>query len=422
VFQSFVDFVTGYRGIRLKCVKHERLRMKFDLIVQNAQLRSRKIVDVGITKGKIEIIGENLGNSADKVIDAQGRLVTESFVDPHLHLDKIMTGSLAEESVLSEYQAGGTSMTAIEVASRVKEHYVESEIISRVRKLLDEAERNGVYHIRAFADVDTKAKLIGINALLKIKQEFKDRIGIQIVAFPQDGIIRDPGTEELLYKAMDMGADLVGGIPWIEYTDDDARNHIDIAFEIAKKHNADIAMLTDDASDPGLRTTEYLAISAIKKGWTGRVTACHARATGLYNEVYHRKFTALLKKAEMGVVTDPHTGPLHVKVKELLAGGVTVALGQDDVDDAYYPYGRCNSLEVAFLASHLLWMMTREDREVIYDMITSNAAKVLGLRMYRLAVGNPANLIVLDAKNLREAFAYHSKPAFIVRGGTVLQK
>jgi cytosine deaminase len=124
----------------------------------------------------------------------------------------------------------------------------------------------------------------------------------------------------------------------------------------------------------------------------------------------------------MGVVTDPHTGPLHVKVKELLAGGVTVALGQDDVDDAYYPYGRCNSLEVAFLASHLLWMMTRENREVIYDMITSNAAKVLGLRMYRIVMGNPANLIVLDAKNLREAFAYHSKPAFIVRGGTVLQK
>ena len=139
-------------------------------------------------------------------------------------------------------------MTAIEVASRVKEHYVESEIISRVRKLLVEAERNGVSHIRAFADVDTKAKLIGINALLKMKQEFKDRIGIQIVAFPQDGIIREQGTEELLYKSMELGADLVGGIPWIEYTDEDARKHIDIAYEIATKYDADISMLTDDAA------------------------------------------------------------------------------------------------------------------------------------------------------------------------------
>ena len=272
-------------------------------------------------------------------------------------------------------------------------------------------------HIRAFADVDTKANLVGLNALLKVKEEVKHRIEIQIVAFPQDGIIRDPGTEELLYKSMERGADLVGGIPWIEYTDADARRHTDIVFEIAKEHNADVAMLTDDASDPELKTTEYFAISAIKEGWIGRVTACHARATALYNEVYHRKFAALLKKAGMGIVTDPHTGPLHVKVKELLNAGVTVALGQDDVNDAYYPYGRCNRLEVAFLASHLLWMMTRRDREVIYDMITCNAATVMGIREYGIAVGYPANLLVLDATDLREAFAYHSEPACVVRDG-----
>lgn len=393
--------------------------MKFDLLIQNARLRSGKIVDIGIANGKIESINEKLVDSADKKVDAQSRIVTEPHVIPHLHLDKVMTGSLAEESVLSEYQAGGSSMTAIEIASRVKEHYVESEIISRVRKLLIEAERNGVSHIRAFADVDIKAKLIGINALLRIKQEFKDRIAIQIVAFPQDGIVREPGTEDLLYKAMDLGADLVGGIPWIEYTDDDARKHIDIAFEIAKKYDADIAMLTDDAGDPELRTTEYLAVSAIKNDWIGRVSACHARATALYNEVYHRKFAALLKKAGVGVVTDPHTGPLHVRVKELLSAGVTVALGQDDVDDAYYPYGRCNMLEVAFLASHLLWMMSREDREIIYDMITISAAKILRLQKYGITVGNPANLVVLDATDLREAFAYHSEPACIVRDGAL---
>ena len=154
---------------------------------------------------------------------------------------------------------------------------------------------------------------------------------------------------------MDLGADLVGGIPWLEYTEEDSRKHIDIAFEIAKKYNADIAMLTDDAGDPGLKTTKYLAVSAIKNGWTeNKVAACHARATALYNEAYHREFAALLKAAGVGVVTDPHTGPLHVRVKELLDAGVTVALSQDDVYDAYYPYGRCNLLEIAFLASHLL--------------------------------------------------------------------
>jgi len=396
--------------------------MKFDLLIQNARLRSGKTVDIGVASSKIESIKENLPDSADNKIDAQNRLVTEPHIIAHLHLDKVMTGSLAEESVLSEYQAGGSSMTAIEVASRVKEHYVESEIISRVRKLLIEAEQYGVSNIRAFADVDTKAKLIGINALLKIKQEFKDRIGIQIVAFPQDGILREQGTEELLHKSMELGADLVGGIPWIEYTNEDAKRHIDIAFEIATKYDADISMLTDDAADPELRTTEYLATSAIKKGWIGRTAACHARATALYNEVYHRKFVTLLKEAGMGVVTNPHTGPLHVKVKELLNAGVPVALAQDDVNDAYYPYGRCNMLEVAFLASHLLWMMSRQDREIIYDMITSNAAKVLGIQDQSIAIGGPANLLVLQATNLREAFAYHSEPTFIVRNGTVVQK
>lgn len=397
--------------------------MKFDLIMKNARLRSGNITDIALAKGKIATIAQNLGGSADSVIDAERNLATEPFVIAHLHLDKVMTGSLAGEAALSEYQGGGTmvsSMTAIELASRVKEHYVESEIVHRVRGLLNEAERYGVSHIRAFCDVDPKAELKGVRALLQIRGEFKGRIDVQVVAFPQDGILREPGTEELLYKSMDLGAEVVGGIPWIEYTHEDARKHVDIAFEIAKKYNADISMLTDDAGDPELRTTEYLATSAIKNKWVGRVSACHVRASALYNEVYHRKFTAILKAAGVGIITDPHTGPLHVKVKELLAGGVNVALSQDDVDDAYYPYGRCNLLEVAFLASHLLWMMSYHDRETIYDMITRNAARILRIDGYGLRVGNPAHLIELSAQDLKQAYAYHTEPRRIIRDGRLI--
>jgi cytosine deaminase len=348
-------------------------------------------------------------------------LVTEAFVIPHLHLDKVMTGSLAEEAALAEYQSStmAGAMTAVETASKVKQHYVEAEILERVRIVLADAERYGVSHVRAFADVDTKAELVGIRALLKAKEEFRESIAIEIVAFPQDGIIREPGAEELLHKAMDLGADVVGGIPWIEYTDDNSKKHIDVAFEIAKKYDADIAMLTDDAGDPGLRTTEYLATSAIRNGWTGRVTACHARATALYTEVCHRKLIALLKKADVGVITDPQTGPLHVRVRELLNGGVNVALGQDDVDDAYYPYGRCNMLEVAFLAAHLLWMMSKQDQEILYDMITVNAAKTMRIHDYGMAPGRQANLVVLDAKNLRDALAYHSAPLYVIKNGVM---
>jgi cytosine/creatinine deaminase len=396
--------------------------MNYDLIVRNARLRSGKVCDICISNGRIEAMIERTDNSATQIIDVQKRLVTEPFVIAHLHLDKVMTGALADDSTLDTYHGSSMTgaMTAIELASKVKEHYVESEIISRVRKVLGEAERNGVSHVRAFADVDPKANLIGVDALHKIKQEFKDRVEIDIVAFPQDGIIREPGTEELLYKAMEHGSDVVGGIPWIEYTEEEMKRHVDIVFDIAVKHDADISMLTDDAGDPDLRTTEYLASSALKNNWIGRVSACHARASALYNGVHHSKFAALLRKAEVGIVTNPHTGPLHVRVKELMNAGVTVALSQDDVWDAYYPYGRCNMLEVAFLASHLLWMMSPQDREVIYDMITTNAAKILRVKNYGLNVGKPANLVVLNAQDLREAFSYHQEPFHVVRNGTIV--
>ena len=395
--------------------------MTHDLVVRKARLRTGRVCDIAVSSGRIEEISEKIRGASSREIDAHGNLVTETFVIAHLHLDKVMTGSLAEEAALRQYQESsmGGAMSAIEMASKVKEHYRESEILDRVRKVLTDAEFYGVSHIRAFADVDTKAKLTGVSALLKSREEFKDRIDIQVVAFPQDGIIREPGTEELLYKSMEAGADVVGGIPWIEYTDEDSKRHIDIAFEIAKKFNADIAMLTDDAGDPELRTTEYLASSAIRNGWIGRVAACHARATALYNEVYHRKLCALLKKGEVGVVSDPHTGPLHVRVKDLLNAGVTVALGQDDVYDAYYMYGRCNMLEVAFLGSHLLWMMTPQDRELLFDMITVNPAKIMRIQKYGLQTGNPANLVVLNSADLREALVYHSEPLYVIRNGRV---
>lgn len=395
--------------------------MSHDLVIRNARLRTRRVCDIAISGGRLEEISEKISARSSKEIDAHGNLVTETFVIAHLHLDKVMTGSLAEEAALGQYHGSSMegAMSAIEMASKVKEHYRESEILERVRKVLVDAEYYGVSHIRAFADVDTKAKLAGVQALLKIKEEFKDRIGIQVVAFPQDGIIREPGAEELLYKSMELGADVVGGIPWIEYTVEDSKRHIDIAFEIAKKFNADIAMLTDDAGDPELRTTEYLASSAIRNGWVGRVAACHARAASLYNEVYHRKLCALLKKGEVGVVSDPHTGPLHVRVKDLLNAGVTVALGQDDVYDAYYTYGRCNMLEVAFLASHLLWMMMPQDRELLYDMITVNPAKIMRIHEYGLQAGKPADLVILNGRDLREAFVYHSEPLYVIRNGSI---
>jgi len=381
-------------------------------------------VDIAVVDGKIKEIGKNVALKGDVEIDAKGKLVTESFVNPHLHLCKVYTLMMMDEEALKAYQGGdmGKAMNAIELAARVKEKYNESWILENARKALKLAAVNGVTHIRAFADVDSKAKLEGVKALIKAREEFKNVVEMQVVAFPQDGVVKEVGAYDLMKQAMDLGADVVGGIPWIELTEADEQKHIDLMFEIAKEYNKDVSMLVDDAGDPGLRTLEMLAVKTIKEGWFGRTLAHHARAMALYPEPYFQKVVSLLKKAQMGVVSDPHTGPLHARVRDLLDEDVLVMFGQDDISDAYYPYGRNNMLEVLFLASHILWMTTRSDMEKMYDMITVKPAKAIGLKNFKLEVGAEANLVVLNEGNVLEAIRNHGEPLYVISHGELIDK
>jgi len=374
--------------------------MNFDILIKNARTRfsKEKFLDIGIKDGRIVKIGENLNESTHQLIDAAGKLVTESFVNGHLHLCKVYTLTKVGEKALTSYQGGsmGKAMTAIELASKVKEQYDESWIIENVRKAIRLAIKYGNTHIRAFADTDTKAKLEGVKALIKAREEFKESVEIQVVAFPQDGVVRDPGAEDYIREAMELGADVVGGIPWIEYTDEDSRKHIDLMFDLAKKYNK---------------------VKTIKEGWEGRVMVHHARAMQLYPEPYFRKIVALLKRAKIGVVSDPQTGPLHARVRDLYDEGVGIALGQDDIADAYYPFGRNNMLEVAFLTAHLLWMTTFEEMEILYDLITTKAAQAMAIKDFELKEGNKANLVVLNAENIWEAFTNHEAPCHVIKDG-----
>ncbi len=396
--------------------------MAFSLLIKNARTRfsQGKTLSIGIEGEKIAAVGENLPEAgAAQVIDAGGKLVTESFVNGHLHLCKVYTLEMVGQDALSSYHGGsmGGAMTAIEQASRVKDHYDEKWIIENVRKACRLAQKYGNTHIRAFADTDTKAKLEGIKALLKAREEFKDIVDLQVVAFPQDGVVRDPGADGYIRSALELGADVVGGIPWIEYTDADMQAHIDSMFALAKEFDKDVSMLIDDAGDSGLRSLEMLAVKTIKEGWQGRVTAQHCRAMAMYQEPYFRKVLALLQKGRIGLVSDPHTGPLHARVRDLYDAGVAVALGQDDIADAYYPFGRNNMLEVAFLAVHLLWMTTFGDMEILYDLITTNAAKAMGIKGHVLEPGGNADLVVLNAEDVYHAIWEHEAPLFVIRKG-----
>lgn len=398
---------------------------QLDMIIRDAALRGQPgRFDIGIRGGKIAAISEKIEAKGATEIDAAGGLVTESFVNTHLHLCKVYTLAMMDEEALKSYhgEGMGKAMNAIELAARVKEKYDERWIIKNVRRALGDAARYGCTHIRAFADVDSKARLEGVKALIRAREEFKGIVDVQVVAFAQDGIVREAGAADLVRQAMSLGADVVGGIPWIEYTEADIAEHVRVCFDIAAEFNKDVSMLVDDAGDPGLRSIEVMALETIKRGWQGRSLAHHARAMSMYHKPYLQKLAFLLKKAQMGVVSDPHTGPLHARVRELLEEGVLVCLGQDDISDAYYPFGRNNMLEVAFLGSHMLWFTTASDMEILYDMVTTRAAQCIGLKDYGLQVGKTAHLVVLQQPNVLEALRYHEAPLAVISHGELVDQ
>jgi len=249
----------------------------YNLIIRKGVLRTdlKKPVDIAIKEGKIAEITPDIDAKAVTELFADGNLVTESFVNTHLHLCKVYTLMMMDEAALKDYHGAdmGKAMTAIELAARVKENYDEKWIIKNVHKAVALAARYGCTHIRAFADVDSKARLEGVKALIRAREEFKGIVDIQVVAFAQDGLVREPGAEELLRQAMRLGADVVGGIPWIEYTDADIVQHVKVIFDIAAEYNKPVSMLVDDAGDAGLRSLELMALETIKTGWQGRALA-----------------------------------------------------------------------------------------------------------------------------------------------------
>jgi cytosine deaminase len=398
-----------------------------DLAIRNARLRRDNgagLHTVTIADGRVVDTDapDTDASGATSTIDAEGMLLTEAFVNGHLHLDKVYTLGMLGDAALANYHGEGMggAMTAIELAAKVKENYDRSWIIENVRRACDLAVEYGTATIRAFADVDTTGKLEGVAALLEARAEYRGRLELEVVAFPQDGLLRDPGAEELVEEAVRMGADCVGGIPWIEFTDEEAKEHVDRMVALAARHDRSVSMLVDDAGDANLRTLEYLAAATVREGLQGRVTAQHARAMALYPEPTFRRLVGQLTRAGIGVVSDPHTGPLHARVEQLLAAGIPVALGQDDISDAYYPLGRNNMLEVGFLAVHLLWMTQQTQMEHVYDMITRDAARVLGHHDRELEAGGVANLVVLDSSTVVDALRNHAAPRHVIHHGVLL--
>lgn len=401
-----------------------------DLDVTSARLLDGRVVDVAIRDGRIASIhdaragGARRTGSDTETIEAGGRLVTPSFVDGHLHLDKVFTLERAGDSALAAYTSGsmGGAAAAIERARAVKHAYDRSWIVPNVRRVLEWSVAHGVLTFQAFVDVDTTSGLEGLHGVMEALDGFRDVLDVRVVAFPQDGVVRDPGAAELVEEALALGADTVGGIPWIEESDRDAQRHVDWACALAARADRRIAMLVDDAGDPALRTTEMLALAMIDNGLIGRGVACHARAVGTYAEPSQRRLAALALRAGLGFVADPQTGPIHLPVGLFDSLGVPVALGQDDIEDAYYPFGRHSMLEVAFLAAHSLgWLSTAQQRRLL-DLISTRAADVLGVRDHGLAVGARGDLLLHGQERIVDLLREHRAPEVVVARGRVVAR
>ncbi len=402
-----------------------------DLIVRNARLRGRdELVDIAIEGENIARIEPGIQGTAEREIDAGGRLVTPTFIDPHLHLDKALISEVVRENV------SGTLMEAIEIIWNKKKVYTNEDIMSRAGRCIEWGISHGTTVFRSHVDIDTVGGFKPLEGVLATRDKYRDVAEVQIVAFPQEGILQDPGTEEMMVKAMEMGCDVVGGMPYNEMTYDDSKRHIDICFEIAKKFDADIDMHVDETDDHTARTLQYLAAKAIKEGWHGRVTAGHTCALAAYNDYYAAKVIGLIHKAGMNMVTNPATNlmlegrldkqPIRrgiTRVKELLAAGVNVVYGQDCLKDTFYPtFGQADMLEVGLITAHAAQFSMPNEIETLFDMPTVRSAKMLRLNKYGIEVSNPASFNIIDAETVQEAFRTQADRLYVFRKGQLLSE
>lgn len=398
-----------------------------DLIIRNARLRGGEGVrDIAILQGRIAAVGEGLPEKGAREIDAGGRLVAPSFANPHIHLDKALLG---ERALLNR---SGLFDEALEATWEHKRNYTLEDLLDRGGRVIEMAASFGTTRLRNFVDVDTIGGLLPLEAGLELKRRYTDLMDIQVCAFPQEAILRDPGTEALLWQAVEMGADVVGGLPWIERTDEAMRKHIDIVFEIARRFDRDIHMLIDNNNDPTSRSIEFLADKALRDGFPRRVTAGHVEALCVYDDVHAHRVIRMIREAGIHIVSNPHVslsnrGRLNrqpvprgiTRVKELLEAGVPVSCAQDDVMDPYYNFGKMDQLEVGLFMAHAAHLTSPGQLETVYDMISVNAARAMGVDDHGLFPGGRADLVVLDAQTVWNTFRLQPDRLFVLKGGRV---
>lgn len=395
------------------------------LIIRNARVREQQEpVDIGIDAGKISSIAPRLPVEGQTEVDAGGNLVLPGFFNLHFHADKCLLGEIMRPNT------SGTLPEAIEITNEFKRNYDPREVAERAVRAIEQGIINGTTFFRLFCDVGTIGGLRAARGLLLAREKMKEYCQIQVVAFPQEGLLRDPGAAELMDEAIKEGCDVVGGLPWYEYTDEEARQHIDICFAIAKRYDLDVHMLVDDTDDANSRSLEYLALKTMREGFTGRVTASHCGAMAGYNDSYAAKVIDMVATAGVTISVNAHINLVCsarldrepkrrgiARVKELLARGANVITSQDDVNDPYYPFGKPDPLECALMLAHVAQLTMPHELNTAIDAVTVNAARAAGVREYGIAPGMPADLVVVGASSVSAALRMQPPRLHVFRAG-----
>jgi len=401
------------------------------MLIKNVFLEnSNEKTDILIKDGKFEKISPNIEpQPGEEVINCDGCMVLPQFIESHVHLDSALTAGDPR------WNLSGTLFEGIACWAERKEKLTKQDVKERARAAIRKQAANGIGHVRTHVDV-TDPSLVAMEALLELKDELKDEVNIQIVAFPQEGILSYPNGKELMENAAKMGADVLGAIPHYEFTREYGVESINFTMKLAEKYDLLVDVHCDEIDDEQSRFVETLAARAYESGMKDRVTASHTTAMHSYNNAYAYKLFRLLRMSKMNFVSNPlvnthlqgrfDTYPKRrgvTRVKELLADGINVSFGHDDIFDPWYPLGDGNMRDALHMGLHVCQMMGYEEILNSYKLITYNAAKTLHLGdSYGIKEGNPASFIILNADNFYNALNEKKEVLYNFTKGKLIAK
>lgn len=384
--------------------------------LSDARLADGSGADLLVDGERVDRVAEGAARGVSEVLECAGRLVLPAFIDGHVHLDKVLIRDELQEH-------DGTLRGAIDAIHERKRRYTVEDVRARARAVIEQSVRLGTTRLRSHVDVDTIGGLVPLEGVLAAAADCADIAEVQTIAFPQEGLLRDPGAFERMEAALEMGAQVVGGMPHWETDDESRREHVRLCFELAERFDRDVDMHVDETDDGAVRTLEMVADEALRRGYVGRVCAGHVCSLSAADEDYSRRVIDKCARAEISIAANPVTNLVlqgrgdrglirrgTTRIAELRAAGVNVLFGQDCVKDGFYPFGRGSMLEVALISAHAAHLTSHDDQAFALRAITEAPAQAMRLRDYGLKAGARADLVLMPVSTWEEALRLQPPP------------